>query len=181
MSQQTKPFYCSGPLKHPVSPPSVASGGPDPASHAGSAPRHAGHFLALALAALITLALVAWTVGPRPNPSDGRGRITFTIVDGNVTLTTTESVTGCTPWTNGTQGVDLSAAFGYTLTNHGSAPASITVIVALAGSPLRVVAQHLYTLAPFETVDGTIGADVPLLGVCPTLPLMLGVSSQGSA
>ncbi len=161
--------------------PSVPTGGPDLASHAGSAPRRGGHILAFVLAGLITIVLIAWTVGPRPNPSYGHGRITFTIVDGQVTLTATKSVTGCTPWTNGTQGVDLSAEFGYELTNHGSAPVSMGVIIALAGNPLRVVAQHPYALGPYETVEGTIRAHVPLLGVCPTLPLMLGVSSQGSA
>lgn len=139
-----------------------------------------GPILAFVLAVLITGALVAWTVGPRPNPAYGHGRIVGTIISGDVALTATASTTSCSTWTNGTQGGDLHARFQYELANLGDSETSVTVIVVRTGGGFDVVAQHPYTLGPHEVVDDAIGADVPFLGVCPSVPLGLGLSSQSS-
>ncbi len=138
-----------------------------------------GRALALALAVLILVALGAWTVLPRSRPP--HGRITSTIVSGNISLTATQASIGCTAWSNGTQGGERYAAFAYELVNAGDSEVSISVIIADTNGGFTVVAQRPYTLAPREVVDGSISSEVPFLGSCPAVPLSLGISTQGSA
>lgn len=141
--------------------------------------RNVGRVLALLLALLITFALVVWTAGPRP--ASGYGRIVGTIISGQLALTATASTIGCTAWTNGTAGGNQYARFGYRLANLGDVETAASVIVAMTSHGFHVVAQHPYTLGPHEVVEDTIGADVAYLGSCPSTPLSLGLSSQGSA
>lgn len=180
MSGETKPLWDGGAMRNLVSlPGSTANEQNRPDDR--RAPSRKGPLLAFLLAVLITLGLIAWTVGPRPNPAYGHGWAIITIIQGQVALTATASATACAPWTNGTQGGDRTATFGYELVNQGSTEVAVSVIVVDTSSGFHVVAQRPYTLGPGERVDDTIQADVPFLGACPALPLALGMSSQGSA
>ncbi len=138
-----------------------------------------GRALALLLAVLILVALGAWTVLPRSGPPYGRA--TVTIVSGNISLTTIQASTGCTAWSNGTQGGERYAAFDYVLVNAGDSGVSMSVIIVDTYGGFTVVAQRPYTLVPREPVDDSLSAAVPFLGSCPAVPLTLGVSTQGSA
>ncbi len=138
-----------------------------------------GRALALLLAVLVLVALGAWSVLARPGPPYGRA--TFTIVSGNISLSTTQASTGCTAWSNGTQGGERYAAFGYVLVNAGDSEVSMSVIIVDTNGGFTVVAQRPYTLAPRELVDDSLSAAVPFLGSCPAVPLSLGFSMQGSA
>ncbi len=138
-----------------------------------------GRALALLLAVLVLVALGAWTVLPRSGPPYGRA--TFTIVSGNVSLTTTQASTGCTAWSNGTPGGERYGSFAYELVNAGDREVSMSVIIVDTSGGFTVVAQRPYNLAPREPVNDSLSAEVPFLGRCPAVPLSLGVSSQGSA
>ncbi len=138
-----------------------------------------GRALALLLAVLVLVALCAWTVLPRSGPPYRRA--TFTIVSGNVSLTTTQASTGCTAWSNGTQGGERYGAFAYELVNAGDRAVSMSVIIVDTNGGFTVVAHRPYSLAPRELVHDSLSAAVPFLGSCPAVPLSLGFSTQGSA
>ncbi len=138
-----------------------------------------GRALALVLAVVILVALGAWTVLPRFRPPYARA--TVTIVSGNISLTTTRASTGCTVWSNGTQGGERYAAFDYVLVNAGDSGVSMSVIIVDTYGGFTVVAQRPYTLAPREPVDDSLSVAIAFLGSCPAVPLSLGVSTQGSA
>lgn len=133
-----------------------------------------GRIIALLLAILVASTLIVWTIIPPQNRGYGRVTIIGTIVAGQVALTAIDSVTGCTPWSNGTAGGDLYGRFAYRLVNLGDSEFAATVIIARDG--YHVVAQQPYVLAPHEAVRGTIRADVAYLGTCPAVPLALGLS-----